>query len=114
MRSANKMNHIQNEFDFTAIRIFFSVIAIILSVSMPSAMALKETSIPFQMPILSKFFPDFMNQNDHSFLQSNDKKISCGGDDSHFVAIRPTSNGMKTTSDFSCPINKENHESDGS
>ncbi len=74
MNSVYKMNENQKEFDFTAIRIFFSVIAILLSVTMSNARAVTDNSTPFQPSILDKIIIDFKTQQTDSIWQPEKNK----------------------------------------
>ena len=54
MNSVYKLNGSRDRFDLSAIKIFFSIIAIFLSVTMPNANAVTDSSNPYQSSLLSK------------------------------------------------------------
>lgn len=64
-------------FDFTAIKIFFSVIAILLSVTLPSARAVTENSLTSQPSIIEKLMVDFKNQKSEDLLRTDNQKGFC-------------------------------------
>lgn len=90
-------------FDFTAIRIFFSVIAILLSLTLKSAQAVTEKSEINKPSILEKIIVNFKNQNSDSILRTDQNAGSCRAPSS--VESRGFYSNKDGLSLF-CPLNK--------
>ena len=62
MNSLYKANEDKNGFDFTATKIFLSVIAIFLSLTIPNALAIKEKSGSNRPMVLNKILIELKNR----------------------------------------------------
>lgn len=78
MNSVYKLSENETRFDFTAMRIFLSVIAIFLSVSMPKALAVSDSTLNYQPPVLDKIIVDFKNPNAEPVWHAKVPKTNCG------------------------------------
>lgn len=79
MSSFYEMNQIQKKIDLTAIRIFFSVVAILLSVTLPNALAIQDQSTSVAALPLQKIETDvnFRNELNRPFWLVENKDIIC-------------------------------------
>lgn len=108
MNSVYKMNENQKGFDFTAMRIFFSVIAILLSVTMPNALAVTDNSTPSQPSILDKIIVDLKNQQIDSIWRPEEKRANCSLQGVNPLSNQNSYNNLNFGSDFTCPASGSN------
>lgn len=112
MNSAFRMNDNQKGFDFTAMKIFFSVVAILLSMTLPKASAVTENPLFPQSSILEKLAFDFKNQKTESVSAPHRNENQC-----KFRNLKTSLNQKSNpvfNPDFYCPlqdINKKPNES---
>lgn len=104
MNSVYKMNENQKGFDFTAMRIFFSVIAILLSVTMPNALAVTDNSTPSQPSTLDKIIVDLKNQQTDSIWRTEEKMANCSLQSVKLLSNQNSYNYLNFGSDFTCPV----------
>ena len=94
----------KKSFDFTAIRIFFSVIAILLSLTLKSAQAVTEKSEINKPSILEKIIVNVKNKNSDSILRTDQSASSCRVPSSEKIGSYSNKDGLSSF----CHLNEVN------
>ncbi len=104
MNSVYKMSENKERLDFSAMKIFFSVIAIFLSVTMPNAQAVTENSSPYQRSVLSNIISELKTRKTEPGRQVNENKSQCGLQKEKSASTKSSAQFVNFGSDFMCPV----------
>ncbi len=101
----NRVDEIKNDaqtFDFTAVKIFFSVIAILLSVTLPEAFAVTDKVDSFKLPILDHAIFDLKKENAESIWNPGSNRHQCAFENANTLTNQKSR--LNFTAEFFCPL----------
>ena len=114
MNRVYEMDENQKAFDITAMKIFISAIAILLSVFRPNALATAGNFGSYQPTTLNKIILDFKNQDAESIWPIYEKKASCNLQNGNSALNQSANLHKNFDSGYKCPLPISQKQPDGS